>query len=209
MFESFILIGGKSSRMQTDKARLRLGGETFVERLRLALEALNGREISLLSGNRPAADLVDFELPLIADIFVDCGALGGLHAGLANAKSEWAMFAACDFPFASVALFKRLAAIAESSRNEIAAVVPVQPDGRTQPLLAAYRVAPCLKIAHELLQNQRAPAARCLAENVTTRTVGFAELADLPDHENFFFNVNTAFDYSRAQAICRQTSGQE
>ena len=43
--EGFILAGGASSRMGTDKARLRLDGRSFVERIASALTAVSSSVI--------------------------------------------------------------------------------------------------------------------------------------------------------------------
>ncbi len=207
MFDGFVLVGGKSSRMGENKARLKLGGQTFAERAVGALEPLTANRIYLLNGARTGS----FGLPqysTVADIYQNRGALGGLHAAFARAENEWAAILAGDFPFVTANLFLRLAAIADSVSAETSAIVPIQSDGRMQPLCALYRTAPCLIAAADLLQNQAAPPARYLPENVPTRFVEFAELADLP-HAGFFFdNINTPAEYVRAQTIfLRMQSG--
>ncbi|MBA2605449.1 MAG: hypothetical protein M3521_09795 [Acidobacteriota bacterium] len=98
-----------------------------------------------------------------------------------------------------------MAEIADSVDEKIAAVAPVQPDGRVQPLCTLYRVKPCLTAVVRLLNNDKIPPVRRLLENVETRRVEFRELMDLLGAKNFFANVNTPEDYLRVLNIYQKT----
>lgn len=198
--EGFILAGGASSRMGTDKARLTLGGRTFTERIVNALGAI-AQELSIVSA-RPGS--VELGLPVIEDIHRDCGALGGLHAALSACRAPWAAIVSCDLPFVTGELFARLG---ELRTEDADAVVPRQPDGRPQPLCALYSPARCLELAARLLrEGERRP--RVLLQQARTRWVAPAELADLRDAELFFLNVNTPEDYARARERLKEAGGQ-
>jgi molybdopterin-guanine dinucleotide biosynthesis protein A len=190
--EGFILVGGASSRMGREKARLTLGGQSFVERLRAALSALTGRVTLVGSAERCAAWP---HMPAVPDFYVEWGALGGLHAALAAAAdADWAAVVACDLPFVTGELFVRLASL----RENFDAVVPVQSDGRRQPLCALYRARPALERAAGLIAaGERRP--RALLDSLRTRLVAFDELSDLGGAELFFTNVNTPEDYALAR----------
>lgn len=188
--EGFILVGGASSRMGTDKARLKLGGQEFVERIAAALR--NITELVSLVGSKGAG--AAWNLPNVPDVYPGWGALGGLHAALSAARAPWAAVVACDLPFVSGELFARLAAL----REGFEAVVPIQPDGRHQPLCALYRTEPCLAHAQSLIAGgERRP--RALLRLARTRFVEPAELADLADAGELFSNINTPEDYARAR----------
>lgn len=187
--EGFILTGGKSSRMGTDKARLLLGTESFTEKIASALAAVAWR-VRFVGAQMIGRDAGLF----VADVHREWGALGGLHAALDACASEWAAVVACDLPFVTGELFVRLAGL----RENFAAVVPVQADERVQPLCALYRKEPCLRRTEELITaGERRP--RALLDSLSTRRVGFSELADLPGAELFFTNVNTPEDYAQAK----------
>ena len=190
--EGFILVGGASSRMGRDKARLTLGGESFVGRIRGALSALTGQVTLVGSAERCAAWP---QLPAVPDFYVEWGALGGLHAALAAAtEGTWAAVVACDLPFVTGELFVRLASL----RENFEAVVPVQQDGRRQPLCALYRAGVANERAAELIAaGERRP--RALLDRLRTRLVAFDELSDLGGAELFFTNVNTPEDYALAR----------
>lgn len=191
--EGFILVGGASSRMGEDKARLMLGGRTFVERIAVALAAVAGRVTLVGSAERGAAWPW---LPAVPDFYVEWGALGGLHAALeaAAGRATWAAVVACDLPFVTGELFVRLASL----RENYEAVVPVQPDGRRQPLCALYRAREAHALAEELIaKGERRP--RALLDRLRTRLVAFDELSDLAGANLFFTNVNTPEDYAHAR----------
>lgn len=189
--EGFILVGGASSRMGRDKARLTLNGRSFVERIDEALRTVMERTSTV------GAKDFDYSLKLrnVPDVYMSWGALGGLHAALDACEARWAAIVACDLPFVTGELFSRLKSLREDSE----AVVPLQPDGRLQPLCALYRREPCAKVARELIAaGERRP--RVLISAVRARVVLWEELADLEGAEGFFMNVNTPQDYERASA---------
>ena len=186
--EGFILIGGQSRRMGTDKSQLVIDGQSFVERIAKELGAASSS--TKVVGNNTAAS--QLSLPAAPDIYPQWGALGGVHAALSNCSAEWALVVACDFPFVTRELFGRLASL----RDDFDAVAPIQGDGIPQPLCALYRVEPCLGRAEQLIKSgERKPVA--LLQSVHTRWVSFDELADLERANHFFDNINTPEDYAR------------
>lgn len=189
--EGFILVGGASSRMGRDKARLRLGESTFVERI--AGEIAHITERVSVVGAKEA--MRGWPLPCVPDIHEGWGALGGLHAALAACRAPWTAVVACDLPFVTGELLARLIKM----RNGFDAVVPVQKDGRKQPLCAIYRTAVCCERAEELiLSGERRP--RALLSSIRTRLVAPEEFSDLEGATLFFMNVNTPEDYALARA---------
>jgi len=85
-----------------------------------------------------------------------------------------------------------------SLRENFDAVVPVQPDGRLQPLCALYRAEVARERAEELIATgERRP--RALLERLSTRLVAFEELKSLEGATRFFTNINTPDDYAHAQ----------
>src|SRR5215207_1671960 len=182
--EAFILAGGASRRMGTDKSQLLIDRQTFADRIAETLSRV-ADSVSLVGGQLESASL-----PRVPDVYPQWGALGGLHAALAACKSEWAIVVACDLPFVTSELFSFLAGM----RLDHDAVVPIQQDGRPQPLAALYRVDPCLQRASELIEaGRRRPLD--LLEVINTRWVQFDELTNLDQSERFFVNINTPSDY--------------
>ena len=184
---AFILAGGESRRMGTDKSQLVLDGETFVERIVTKL-ATTTKNVVIVGKPSTASPTLQ-HLP---DVYPKWGALGGVHTALASCGAPWCLIVACDFPFVTAELFQRLASL----RGNFEAVAPVQSDGIPQPLCGFYQTRPCLERAEQLIKSgERKPLA--LLQSVKTRWVPFAELQDLPGAERFFDNINTPEDYDR------------
>ena len=198
--EAFILVGGQSSRMGSDKSQLAFHGQTGVERIAAALRAISSG--IRLVGSHDRRDVSVFEN--VPDTHERWGALGGIHAALDACRAEWAVIVACDLPLVTSAFFSRLGGLTGQVQPQpLDAIVPIQPDGRPQPLSAFYRRESCLKAAERLITaGEHTP--RALLANVLTRWVEFGEISDLPDAEHFFLNVNAPRDYERAKQILDQ-----
>jgi molybdopterin-guanine dinucleotide biosynthesis protein A len=183
----FILAGGESRRMGTDKSQLVLNGESFVERIAAALAAVT-KNIAVVG--KPAQHST--KLPQLPDVYPGWGALGGVHTALASTDADWCLIVACDFPFVTGELFTRLAHL----RENFEAVAPIQSDGIPQPLCTLYQTEPCLWLTERLINSgERKPIA--LLQSVRTLWVPFDEIQDLPGAERFFVNINTPEDYDR------------
>ena len=191
--EGFILVGGASRRMGSDKSRLIFAGQTGLDRIAAALQSVTARVRLVGSAVDPEGHTFDY----VADLHERWGALGGIQAALTACQSSWAVIVACDLPLVSKELFLRLWGLA---RDPIEAVVPIQSDNRVQPLCAFYRRQSCLAFAEQLIAaGEHTP--RALLAKVKTLRVEFAELSDLPGAESFFLNVNTPDDYELAVRI--------
>jgi molybdopterin-guanine dinucleotide biosynthesis protein A len=186
--EGFILIGGQSRRMGTDKSQLIIAGQSFVERIAAELSSVT-TSVKLVGANSAAAKI---NLASVPDVYPGWGALGGVHAAISACSAPWALIVACDFPFITRNLFTRLASV----REDFEAVAPIQNDGIPQPLCALYRVEPCVRLAEDFIKSgERKPVA--LLQSVQTRWVAFDELRDLEGADRFFENINTPEDYVR------------
>jgi molybdopterin-guanine dinucleotide biosynthesis protein A len=185
--EAFILAGGASSRMGSDKSQLLINDHSFIEHIADTLFKVTN-SVTIVGHHSD-----DTRLRVAIDVYPKWGALGGIHGALNACQADWAFVVACDMPFISPELIQLLA----HQRNQTEAVVPIQPDGRPQPLCAFYRLDPCLSRATQLIESgHRRPLD--LLNSVTTRWVSFAELEDLDQSQNFFVNINTPEDYYEA-----------
>lgn len=130
---AFILAGGKSTRMGTDKAFVTLGGRTLLTR---ALDVAR----SVTSDVHVVGDAAKFAsfAPVIEDIFPGCGPLGGIHAALRASQSELNVILAVDLPFVSPALLQYLI---DRARKSTAEVTVARAHTGWQPLCAIYRRA--------------------------------------------------------------------
>jgi molybdopterin-guanine dinucleotide biosynthesis protein A len=128
---AFVLAGGKSTRMGSDKAFVVLDGRTLLARAWDLARSLTDNV--RIVGN--AEKFAGFA-PVVEDVFRDCGPLGGIHAALRASSAELNLMLAVDLPFVSPALLQHL--IARARSTSAIATVP-RAGGGWQPLCAVYR----------------------------------------------------------------------
>src|SRR4030095_14697797 len=174
----FILAGGESRRMGTEKSRLVLNGQSFIERIARELSRVTS-SIKVVGDKLSPVELnlllnLPIDIQAAPDVYPKWGALGGVHAALSACSESWALVVACDFPLVTSELFVTLANL----REDFEAVAPIQEDGIPQPLCSLYRVEPCLRLAEQLIKSgERKPIT--LLQSVRTRWVLFNELSHL------------------------------
>lgn len=202
-FESFILAGGRSTRMRRDKAFLELGGKTLLERVAEILREIESPKISVsVAGNHQSERTFPPGIAVVPDIYKNRGALGGIHAALAACRKKYALVVACDYPFVTKELLQFL--LAAAGKSSAKAVVPVQPDDISQPLCAVYETETCLDELTVILENSgQTPSAINFIGRIGARLIAFEKLRGFPNAENFFLNVNTPEDFERARDIIR------
>ena len=177
----FVLAGGKSTRMGTDKAFVTLDGKTLLAR---ALEV--GQLVT--ADVRIVGDAARFGAfaPVVEDVFRECGPLGGIHAGLRASAAELNLMLAVDVPFVSRALMEYLITRARSS-DAIATVA--RAGGGWQPLCAVYR-REFAEIAAKALRQGRYKID-ALFDLQRTQAIGEDELTTAGFAADLFRNVNT------------------
>jgi molybdenum cofactor guanylyltransferase len=95
----YVLAGGKSSRMGSDKALLELAGKPLVLHATTKLRRLCA-EVSVL-GNDAALERF---APLVRDLHPGCGPMAGIEAALLSSKFDWNLVIPVDVPFLPTAL---------------------------------------------------------------------------------------------------------
>jgi molybdenum cofactor guanylyltransferase len=192
---AFILVGGKSTRMGTDKAFLQFEGRTLLTR---ALDL--GRSVTpnvSIVGNRET--FASFG-QVVEDIFGDCGPLAGIHAALRRSTAEFNLMLAVDMPFISPGFLQYLL---RQARNAPEAVVIVPcASGRQQPLSAMYR-REFADVAETALRARQNRIDR-LFENIATRTIDENELDRAGFSSEIFRNLNTPNEFERATSQSAQ-----
>ena len=186
---AFILAGGKSVRMGEDKAFLRLGGCTLLERALELVRGLAGN--AWIVGNK--GKFAAFG-PVIEDLYAERGPLGGIHAALTQTATDLNLMVAVDLPFVQADLLNYLITRA---RETAAVVVVPKAGGGLQPLCAVYRRA----FAEAAERSLRAGKNRIdsLFPEVKTRVIDQEELLQNEFSEEMFRNVNTPQDWREAR----------
>ena len=114
----FVLAGGQSTRMGRDKALLRLGGQTLLERA-LALAHRIAPRVAVLGPREKYAAAGE---RIIEDEFPGCGPLAGIHAALGTGETDLNVILSVDMPFVPLEFFTYLL---ERARSRLSAQVTV------------------------------------------------------------------------------------
>src|ERR1700750_2450840 len=123
---TYVLAGGRSSRMGLDKALLPLAGRPLIEHAVRKLGRLSD-DVHIL-GSR--AELARFGSP-VPDLHEGCGPLGGIEAALTHTCHELTLIFPVDMPFLPAALLLRWSrSVLEQGRARAALFVV---DGVPQP----------------------------------------------------------------------------
>lgn len=181
-----ILCGGQSSRMGQDKASLRIGGETFLDRAIRASRAVADDVIVVAR----AAQQVPDDVRVVFDPVANLGPLAGIAAGLAASSTDLNIVIACDMPLIRPAVLQRLVD-AIGDHDACVAVVA----GHASVLCGVYRsrVAP---VAQQLLdQGERRVTA--LVDRLSTQRVDAALFGDIDPDLETFFSCDTPEAYER------------
>lgn len=186
---AFILAGGKSTRMGTDKAFLQLDGRTLLSR---TLEVAR----SLTSNVHIVGDRDKFVpfAPVVEDLFPGCGPLGGIHAALRASQTELNVVLAVDNPFVSHALLQFL--VTKATNSPSSGVTVPRADGGLQPLCAVYRRS----FADAAEQALRAGRNKidALFQQTDTQIIQEAELEHAGFSPRIFRNLNTPEELNTA-----------
>jgi molybdenum cofactor guanylyltransferase len=212
--EAFILVGGKSSRMDRDKAVLELNGVPLIQRAADLLAPLVA-QITLVTSASQTANPGDtnrystFGLPMLTDRWANVGPLGGIVTALANAQSPWCLILACDMPFITKEWVTfLLGQIVQSESNagvptnnrkalkQIDVIIPVTTRG-LEPLCAIYRASCASTLAAALDRGVR-KVTDALAE-LNLQRIAENEWRQYSPDGNLFGNLNTWQDYLEAQ----------
>lgn len=179
---AFILAGGKSSRMGTDKAFVDYEGCTLLARS-LSLARSVSSDVRVVGSREKFAAFT----PVVEDVFRDRGPLGGIHAGLRASPTELNLFLAVDTPFLSEEFLRYL--MNQAVDAPLATVVVPRTAGCWQPLCAIYR-REFASAAESALRAGRNKIDRLFAE-VRTRVIEEQELEAAGFSPALFRNLNT------------------
>jgi molybdopterin-guanine dinucleotide biosynthesis protein A len=174
--------------MGRDKAWLEVGGRAMIERVIAALAPVT-RKVAIIANSDEYNRL---GLQVFSDTISGIGPLEAIRTALANSPAPRVVLAACDLPFVTTELFARLLAAADEETS----VVPLDREGRLEPLCAVYSKR-ALGPLTSLIESGERKVSKLL-DLAPARLVSFEEISDLGGADLFFENVNTPEEYRRA-----------
>ncbi len=126
---AIILAGGKSTRMGTDKALIKIGDKSLLE---IAIDICKPVCTSIIiSSNNPEHG--KFGYPVVADEIKDCGSIGGIYSCLKKSETGWNFIISVDTPFVTSDFILFLTTQTENYD----VIVPFHFQGK-EPLIALY-----------------------------------------------------------------------
>jgi|APTNR8051073442_1049403.scaffolds.fasta_scaffold00555_9 molybdopterin-guanine dinucleotide biosynthesis protein A len=133
-FEIFILAGGKSQRMGTDKGLRVLCGKPMIAYLLDTLYLTLGSHfpIGIITQEK---NYSQFNVPLLPDLIADKGPMGGLFTALTHSESAYVLLLSCDMPLVSTDI---LTALIQALPTAWSDCIIAQTPERIHPLLGIY-----------------------------------------------------------------------
>jgi molybdopterin-guanine dinucleotide biosynthesis protein A len=144
----FILTGGRSSRMGSDKALFFWHGKTVVEHLDRMVANVAGS--STLVGHPER--YLHLGLPCLPDLRPGCGPLSGLETALSATNADWNLILSCDIPEITAELLESLFIYAIAGNTDVTIVR--DGSGELQPLCAVYHRRCVLPVRLALDRNE-------------------------------------------------------
>jgi molybdenum cofactor guanylyltransferase len=188
---AFVLAGGKSTRMNADKAFVEFDGSTLLARA-LKLAANASSETWIVGPRQKFARFAQ----VVEDAFPNHGPLGGIHAALRVSNTDLNFLLAVDLPFVEVSFVQYL--LSQAQASNAVATVP-RAGGGWQPLCAVYR-KPFADVAETAL-HQSANKIDPLFAKVDVRVVEEMELTRAGFSPEMFRNLNTPDDLTEAYKV--------
>ncbi|MGR5333871.1 molybdenum cofactor guanylyltransferase MobA [Vibrio gigantis] len=173
-----ILAGGQASRMGgKDKGLVELNGSPLIQ---YVINKLSQQDVSITINANRNLDSYQAFAPVVSDSFPDYpGPLGGIHAGLKNANTDWVGFVPCDSPQISDDLVERFCSAVKEDSD-----ILVAHDGEfKQPVFTLFHKRVLTKLEAFLERGDR-KIILLYKECVT-------EYVDFSDSPNCFVNLNT------------------
>ncbi len=186
-----ILSGGESKRMGSDKAFIKVGGETLIERVVTLFKEIF-TEVIIVSNNIVAYE--GLGVRVVSDVMDVKGSLVGIYSGLIHSNHPYSFVAGCDMPF----LNKELIQYMISLEGNYDILVP-KVDGHYEPIHAVYS-ARCVKCIERSIKNNNLKIIDTFKQ-LKIKTVDEDILRRYDPDLLFKANVNTKSDMAKAMAL--------
>jgi molybdopterin-guanine dinucleotide biosynthesis protein A len=191
-----LLAGGGSTRYGSPKALAEVAGRSILARGLETLDAAVGGAVIVANDPAPYASSGREIRP---DVRPGAGVLGGILTAVGWAGElgrEAAVVLACDMPFVSAGLLRRL--VEDAGAGRISIPESAGPRG-VEPLCAVYGVECAEPISRALDRGERAIIS--FFSDVEVRRLPLPEVRRYGDPDRLFFNVNRPEERRRAEEL--------
>lgn len=194
-----VLCGGKSSRMGTPKALLRVGEETFLERVVRVVHSVAQPIIIVAAQDQDLPPLSPFDVSILRDFVPDAGPVDALFRAMTNLSDDVdaVYLSSCDVPLLKPAFVRR---VVESLGDDDIAIPKI--GGRFHPLAAVYHTRTLAQLGALFLEDRRRMTD--LLNGRRVRVLDERDFRDCDPDLDSLRNVNTPEDYRDALRRIRQ-----
>ena len=182
---AYILAGGKSSRMGSDKGLLLIEGKAMIQYVIEQMQSVFDNLVII--SNNPEYE--KFGLEVIPDLIKDIGPAGGIYTALNHSETKLNFIMSCDMPFVTSAAIEFIVANSNGSQ-----IVLLENQGKLEPLFGIYS-KDCEEKWLQLIQQEKV--------KLQDMVLHF-KLKAIPVENNeifeasFFKNINTKADFDNA-----------
>ena len=182
IISGFILAGGNSRRIGTNKALLLFEQKPFLQHIVNIIEPICDKVF--ISGQN--SDYKRFGIEMVPDLYSDCGPIAGIFSALKYSFCDWNLLVSVDAPFVNKELFFYLI----SNIGEADCVIPKHISG-VEPLIALYHRRSLPQI-EEMIKSGDYRLTNLLAK-LNARYVDCNHL--IKKDPRLFMNINRMEDY--------------
>jgi len=195
MRSGIILAGGEGRRAGgREKYFFSHCGETFISRLVSTLNEIVDEVIIVARDDDQCQRFSGIKgVRVVPDLHRGSGPVGGIHAGVCEAKGDFLFAVACDMPCVSGAVIEYLFRAAEGYD----AAIPRWENGMTEPLHAVYRRQALV----ERFAGAEARSMRDLMAGIAAHYVDCSLLRQYDPDLLTFTNINQPEDLARLRAL--------
>jgi molybdenum cofactor guanylyltransferase len=172
----YVLAGGRSSRMGTDKATLPFRGGTLLDHVARAVAGAAG-SVAIVGGSGGEG------WRAVADAVQGFGPVAGIVAALEDTEAEWTLIVACDMPCVSRDWLRQLLGCAAGQ-----VLIPRTPDGHIHPLCAVWHIS-----ARSVMHDALTSGVHTVREAIRALDCRWYDLADARPVRN----VNTPEEWAQ------------
>jgi molybdopterin-guanine dinucleotide biosynthesis protein A len=193
---AFILSGGKSSRIGTNKALLEVQGKPLIQRLTELLD-LTFSEV-MISSSEP--DLYNFTgMKILQDIYSARGPLAGIHSALKYTDTKRNFIVSCDLPLINTDLINYI--VNYGSEKDI--ILPMA-EGRIQKTCGLYSKNILNEVEKLLIESHQknSKVKGSIYELMDRVSTEIVEVDKLDFYSSdLFLNINTPEDYNYLKSL--------
>lgn len=189
-----ILAGGKSSRIGTEKALLKINGVSLIERA-ISFCKIFFPKLLISTNDIEKFEFTDIEC--INDVYPNLGPISGIHSGLIAAITDKIFIMSVDIVFDEPRLIETLI----EYKTQKLITIPVV-DEIPQYVFGIYS-RNVLSIVEEQISKNKMYSPKKLIKDVDTELIDFSNIDFFIS--NRFLNINTLEEFERAKKVFGKT----